>query len=273
MCHLKALNHLHIDGPVELPECIGPKIWNGLTDMGIELQELTVSYLSDALVAYLASYSGLRRLHILFHYFPTNITDFDDIFDEHPAICNTQRFLDDVLPLHSLSLTPPLSNPRDTVHGFDGLLFEAGKQRCGAVGPLWEVQVNLDAIPLGFPLILNCSTQLEECGADKITIFLSSTNKYLLPNHEMWQYTRDQYVAARNWMSGIEVMEQKVARYPKSIILEHNIGMYPHSIVVQRMEYALKCSDIDEEIYSYSEIIEESEVRIRERVGSREQVC
>jgi hypothetical protein len=146
--HLKALKVLHIEGSAH-PICTGAEIWGPLTAAQIKLQEITVSHLSESLLTYLASYSGLKKLHILLTYYPHG----------ESTRCDTRAFFNDILPLHGLSSTINSALPDDKVDRLatDGLIFEIStqKQTHPEKVPSWSITVCIDSVPDALPLVVS----------------------------------------------------------------------------------------------------------------------
>jgi hypothetical protein len=145
--HLKALKVLRIEGSAH-PNCTGAEIWGPLTAAHIELREITVFHLSEPLAAYLATYSGLKKLYVLMTYYDNEFTR-----------CDIRAFIRDVLPLHGLSATinsaRPGHNPQ--LSSQDGLIFEIDtqKQSLSTKVPSLPVTICIDSIPEALPIVVS----------------------------------------------------------------------------------------------------------------------
>ncbi|KAF9474700.1 hypothetical protein BDN70DRAFT_884536 [Pholiota conissans] len=239
--HLKALKVINIAGFIQTDDLDGSSLWERLTTAKIHLEELTVSYLSDPLLAYLASYSGLQKLRISLFY----------ILDPEETQCDILPFVRDIIPLHSLSFVlPPVdasANVDDNLYNLDnednsepiqeGLIFEAKRNRANAPS-VWRFEVCSDAVPVGLSLLLACSTQSVDYHAEKLKIRLSRTMQRFRCGTGSRGYAQRQSKLAKEWISELQVPEEDVAQYPTSINLDYR-------------RYDLKRSDDDESLYLY----------------------
>lgn len=146
--HLKALQVLRIEGSAH-PICTGAEIWGPLTAAQTKLQEITVSHLSESLLSYLASYSGLKKLHILLTYYPHG----------ESTRCDARTFFNDILPLHGLSSTINSAPPGDQIQpsAKEGLIFEISAQKQTHLDkvPSWPVTICIDSVPDALPLVVS----------------------------------------------------------------------------------------------------------------------
>lgn len=154
--HLKSLTALHIEGPTHSLHT-GEDLWPALASADIKLQDITVWHLSELLMEYLESYSGLQRLHVLLVYCPDgNWTSYD-----------RQSFLEKILPLHNLSptiTTSPEANhspwDEDMRINSPGLVFEVQPQGKAVqpgghdILPSVDVTACIDCIPDCLPLVV-----------------------------------------------------------------------------------------------------------------------
>ncbi|KAH9474335.1 hypothetical protein JR316_0012793 [Psilocybe cubensis] len=86
--HITNIEHLTVDskicssctqlhGSQKLVGSSVDGIWDALTNLGIELEVLKVRKVTQSLLNYLESYSGIKRLHILSSAHPTSPTEYD----------------------------------------------------------------------------------------------------------------------------------------------------------------------------------------------------
>ncbi|KAF9474699.1 hypothetical protein BDN70DRAFT_996881 [Pholiota conissans] len=238
--HLKSLKALNIAGSVQTDNSDGSSFWKLLTTAKIHLEELTVSYLSNPLLAYLASYSGLQKLRISLLHIP----------NQKETQCDILPFVRDIIPLHSLSFVlPPVdasANVNDNLDNLDnednsepiheGLIFKAKRNNANTPS-VWRFEVCSDAVPVGLSLLLECSTQSVDYHAKKLNINLSRTMRRFRCGTGKTGYALRQSKAAEEWISELQVPEEDIGRYPTSINLDYR-------------RYDLKPSD-NESLYVY----------------------
>ncbi|KAF8971789.1 hypothetical protein BDZ97DRAFT_1785141 [Flammula alnicola] len=173
---LKSLASLHVEGSLNdiYPDT---ELWEKMAGAGLKLRELSVNHLSQPLLNYLGSFSGLQKLHVRILYKPRGgFTEYD-----------TQAFFEKILPLHGLSLTlnsPGLSS---------GLVFENHTENYPA---------SHQASEYFWPVLASTS----ECTRlDRLTIRYFGTLMAASCSNVLWRFAEMKQEAGRRWISDLSL--------------------------------------------------------------------
>ncbi|KAF9474710.1 hypothetical protein BDN70DRAFT_924447 [Pholiota conissans] len=230
--HLTGLKYVRVDGSA-YPFSTGADVWGPLMAAGIKLRQITVSHLSPPLLTYLASYSGLKRLHVLLNYYP----------HRESTIGDTGTFFKQILPLHGLLPiinSPGHSDPYYLPGPYDGLIFETSTQETALTkAPIWLVNVCVDCVPDALPLVLEAVIQSPECRTQKLELNFSGTMMYFGCGMGLMEHYRSCAIAGQQWLADLPV---------------NDVERYPPIISIDNKEYILAMSEGDLGRHSYQDM-------------------